>query len=150
MNRWEWLEGLEAQSPIEIAVEQMAKLVVEELLAWPPRVEASDTSFRARFDALLAPGATRPSPAAFTEAVRCARWELDRNFDAIEFYERNNQRASACPEPRDQLASELIAHYILEAFFVLMEKTDYRVQRKDVSAGIDSVERQLAHAWNAV
>ncbi len=149
MDRWEWLEGIKAESVVSVAVKHMARLVADELLDWPPHVATTDQRFYGRFGEVLQAGSPRPARAAYDEALRCARWELARDFEAIEYYDRNNKRAQACPEPRDRLASEFIQHYVLEAFFVLMEKTDYRVKRKDVVAGLDGVERRLSLSWDA-
>lgn len=149
VDRWEWLEGVRRESAISVAVKQLAGLVADEVLRWPPRVALAEGHFQNRFGEILAPGAARPSRRAFEEALRCARWEIARDFAAIDFYERNGQRGKACSSRRDLLASEFIEQYILEAFFVLMEKTDSRVKRKDVLVGIDWVERRINVAWDA-
>lgn len=144
-NRWEWLEGLKAETPIEIAVKYVAALAADELTAWPPSVSSPQNG--SRFSELLEFGAERPSLPAYEEAIKRGRWELLRDFDAIDFYARNNHIAQACPSKRDQLASEFIQHYILESFFTLMEKTEYRVKRKDVIPGLDMVERRVKLVW---
>lgn len=146
-NRWEWLEGLKPESPIDVAVKYVAALIADELAAWPPPVSFAAGQSESRFGDLLGPGAERPSLAAFEEAIRRGRWELERNFDAIDHYARNRHIEAACPSERDRVASEFIQHYILESFFTLMEKTDYRVKRRDVIPGMDMVERRLKLIW---
>ncbi len=146
-NRWEWLEKLSPEPAILVAVKYMAKLVADELTSWPPEVSAAEGQASSRFAELLEPGAVRPSLAAYEEALKRARMELTRDFDAIDFYERNHHLAKACPSPRDQLASEFIQHYILESFFVLMERTDHRVKRKDVIIGVEFVEQRIKLLW---
>jgi len=150
MDRWEWLEGIKAESATSVAVKHLAKIVADELLEWPPRVEVTQEQFRSKFVDILSPGTARPTRRAFEEAIRRARWELARDFDAIDFYERNGHLAKAIPDARDRLASEFIQHYILEAFFVLMEKTDYRVKRPDIKRGLDWVERRIEVAWGGL
>jgi hypothetical protein len=142
-NRWDWLEGLKAESAIAVAVKYMAKLIADELFSWPPEVSLAQGPASSRFSELFEAGAPRPSIAAFEQAIQRARLELARDYDAINFYERNHHLAKACPEPREQLASEFIQHYILESFFVLMEKTNYQVKRKDALVGIDLLERRI-------
>ena len=143
VDRWEWLEGLRPESPIQVAVKYMAAQIAEELTAWPPDVMAAKGQESVSYAELLKPGSPRPALSAFQEAIKRARWELGREFDAINFYERNHHLAKACPDPRNQEASRFIQHYILESFFVLMEKTDYRVKRKDVLIGVDLLEKKL-------
>ena len=142
-NRWEWLEGLKPESAIAVAVKYMAKLVLEELTDWPPEVRLAEGRGPSRFAEVLAPGAPRPPWPAFEEAIKRARWELERDYDAINHYERNHYLAKSCPEPLDQVASEFIQHFILEAFYTLIEKTESRVKRRDVLVGLDSLERRL-------
>ncbi len=146
-DRWEWLEGLKPESPIEVAVKYVASMTADALASWPPAVRMAQDHSERRFGDLLERGAKRPSLPAFEEAIKRARWELQRDYDAIDFYARNNHVAEACPAERDQVASEFIEHYILESFFTLMEKTEYRVKRKDVLVGLDMVERRIKLVW---
>lgn len=146
-DRWEWLEGLKAESPIEVAVKYVAALTADALAAWPPAIQMAEGQSGGRFMALLEPGAERPGLAAFEEAIKRARWDLLRDYDALDFYARNNHIAKTCPSERDQLASEFIQHYVLESFFALMEKTEYRVKRKDVVVGLDMVEKRVKLVW---
>lgn len=146
-NRWEWLEGLKPESPIDVAVKYVAAMVADAITAWPPVVRSVEGQSGSRFRDVLEAGAERPSLAAYEEAIKRARWELLRDYDAIDFYARNNHIATACPSERDQLASEFIQHYVLESFFVLMEKTEYRVKRSDVLPGLDMVEKRVKLLW---
>ncbi|MCP4448947.1 MAG: hypothetical protein GY811_26980 [Myxococcales bacterium] len=146
VDRWEWLEGLKPESPIEVAVKYVAAMTADALTAWPPPIQMAEGQ-DGRFGEILEPGADRPSLEAYEEAIKLARWELERNYEAIDFYARNNHIADACPATRDRLASEFIQHYVLESFFMLMEKTEYRVKRSDVLAGLGMVERRIKLVW---
>jgi hypothetical protein len=145
-DRWQWLERIQPESPISVAVKYVARMVADELLDWPPPINAPSGDGPSRFSEVLEAGSRRPSLAAFEQAIKRARWELTRDYDAIDFYERNHHLAKACPNTRDQLGSELIQHYILESFFELMERTEYRVKRKDVIVGVDMVRRRIAQS----
>jgi len=146
-DRWEWLEGLKPESPIDVAVKYVAAITANSLAAWPPVVKIAEGPNGSRFADILESGAERPSLAAYEEAIKRARWELRRDYEALDFYARNNHIANACPAERDQVASEFIQHYILESFFSLMEETEYRVKRKDVIPGLDMIERRLKLIW---
>ena len=146
-NRWEWLEGLKPQSAVAVAVKYMAEQIADELTHWPPEVSPAEGQSSSRLSGLLEPGSPRPSLPAYEEALKRARWELARDFDAIDYYERNHHLAKICPDERDQLASEFIGHYVLESFFVLMERTEYRVKRKDALIGIDLLQRRIKLVW---
>lgn len=142
-NRWEWLEGLKPESPVTVALKYMAEQISTELTKWPPEVSATDGNEATAYSDILEAGSPRPALVAFEEAIKRARWELARDFDAIDYYERNHHLEKACPSQRDQKASVFIQHYILESFFMLMERTEYRVKRKDALRGIDFLERHL-------
>lgn len=146
-NRWDWLERLQPESAIGVAVRYVAEQVAKDLLRWPPRVVATEGPNYRRFAELLEPGSRRPALAAYQQAIKRARWDLAREFDAIDHYERNHHLEEACPDPRNQLASELIRDYILESFFGLMERTEYRVKRADVLVGIHQLERLIERLW---
>ena len=149
INRWEWLEGLKQESAIEVCVKYLVQLIADELTNWPPDVALPEPRGSSRFSDLFTDDSTRPPLTAYNEAIKRVRWELARNFDAIDFYERNHHLAKACPARRDQLASEFIQHYILESFFALMERTEYRVKRKDALVGTDLLARRLEVVWFA-
>lgn len=147
-NRWDWLERLQRESAISVAVRYVAEQVAaEDLTHWPPRVAAAAGPHYRRFAELLEPGSRRPALAAYQQAIKRARWDLAREFDAIDFYERNHHLEEACPDPRNQVASDLIRDYILESFFRLMEQTEYRVKRADVLVGVDQLERLIERVW---
>ena len=147
-NRWEWLEGVKPESPITVAIKYMAEQISKELRQWPPEVMPVGPNETNSYADILTPGSSRPSLSAFAEAIKRARWELARDFDAIDFYERNHHLAKACPSARDQNASVFIQHYILESFFTLMERTEYRVKRADALEGVDLLERHFKQ-WGA-
>jgi hypothetical protein len=149
-DRWAWLESMKPESMISATVKYMARQVAEELLAWPPEVAMAQSHAASRFGEILRLGAPRPSLSAYEQAIQRARWELLREFDAIDDYERNHRIADHCPAERDQVASEFIQHYILESFFALMEKTDYRIKRKDVLVGVDALGPLIKSMWLAV
>jgi hypothetical protein len=146
-NRWEWLESMKPESMISATVKYMTRQIAEEILAWPPQVSAMQTHAASRFSKILRPDAPRPALAAYEEALRRARWELERDYDAIDDYERNHRIAEACSAERDQIASEFIQHYILESYFALMEKTDYKIKRKDVLLGVEALGPLIKSMW---
>jgi hypothetical protein len=147
-NRWNWLEGLKPESAVEVGVKYVASMIADELSDWPPRVIIGEDPASKRFAELLEPGTRRPSLTAFHEAVRRARWELARDYDAIDHYERNHHLADACPSPRDRLGSELMRHFILESFFELIERTENRVKRADVLVGLELLEGHVRARWS--
>jgi hypothetical protein len=149
-RRWNWLEGLKPESAVEVGVKYVARMIADELSDWPPRIVLGDDVAGRRYEELVAPGAKRPSLTAFREAVRRVRWELERDFEAIDHYERNHRLADACPDARDRMGSELMRHFILESFFELIERTDNRVKRADVLVGLEHLDRHVTARWTTL
>ncbi len=143
MNRWEWLEGLQKETPARVATRELSKLLVTELRNGPPAVEWSDTSHRERFSALYEPGAWNPSETAVREAVQRLQWELTRNFDAISHYERNHLLHERCPGANEYLSSDFLHFYLYEAFLQLIETTENRIQRRDILDCLSELESWL-------
>jgi len=75
-DRWAWIEGIRPQTPVEIALSQMAKIFLEDLTHWPPEVAGAER----RYDDLFRrsgerigtwPAMMRPS--STTSATTCLR-----------------------------------------------------------------------------
>ncbi len=149
-DRFRSPDSLEKNTAVQAGVKYVAGMIADDLSDWPPSIALDDTPRSQRFVELVAPGAKRPSLAAFVEAVKQVRWELERDFEAIAHYERNHHLEQACPDPRDRLASELIRHYILESFLSLIERTENRVKRADVLVGLSRLETHVRARWGSL
>lgn len=147
MNRWDWIEDIKAVTPGHVAVRELGKVLADELGAWPPEVEWCDEGTRQRFAEILAPTAPSPSTSALAESLKLVRWELGHDFEAIDQYQRNHHLEKACPAQADQLACSFLQSYFIEAFLELIERTDNRVMRSDLTDGIDKLETRIKQAW---
>lgn len=147
-KRWEWLEGVRPQTLVEWAVTQMAATLLKELSSWPPDVAWSDSSAEERYRDLFTAGAPSPSQAAFDQAITRARWDLTRDYEALEHYQRNNMLERSCPEPYDRLASAFIETYLTEALFELIERMENRVKRRDAISCLDQLSQLLKSTRN--
>ena len=139
-RRWEWLEGVRAQTAAQWAVTEMAKILLQELASWPSDVAWADSASEGRYRELFAAEARTPSSAAITEAIARTRWELTHDDEALEHYRRNDLLERACPEPYDQLASAFIETYLTEALLELIERTENRLKRRDAVSCLDQLE----------
>lgn len=147
-RRWEWLEGVRAQTAVEWAVTQMATILLKELSSWPPDVAWTDSEAERRYGDLFAAGAPPPSRAAFEQAITRARWDLARDHEALDHYRRNNMLERSCPAPHDRLASAFIETYLTEALFELIERTESRVKRRDAISCLDQLSRLVKSSCN--
>ena len=147
MSRWDYLEGVKAETPTKVAVRELGRILVEELSAWPPEVDWLDASMRKRFACLYVPFTAPPSESVVVESLRRVRWELTRDFEAIDHYERNHHLEKACPGKNDRAARDLIANYLYEALLQLIERTENRVKRSELVDGLPLLEAGLRAAW---
>ncbi len=147
MAKFDWIEGLIPQTPIQLAVKELGKELANQTRHWPPST-ITPNEVGAHFAPLLAPGAPRPSFTAVTEALRRLRWELERDFIAADNYARTERLIEACPLPYDQLASDMLLAYFLEAHLGLVEATQNRVKRKDLLFGLDDFAARLGAVWH--
>lgn len=146
-GRWEFLEGVRAIGAAEAIARELAKQLAEELRGWPPAVELGDEPQARKFAPLFASGARRPSAAALREGFRLARWEMQHDLEAIDYYLRNDHAGRAAPDPYDRLALEFVWRYLTEALLVVREATEGRVKRRDLLVALDLAERYLLADW---
>ena len=146
--RWDFLEGVTAVEAAEAVAGEYAKVLVEELRAWPLRVEWSDPALARRFAPLYAAGELlsprQPSEAAVREGFRLARWDLLHEQAAIDDYLRNDHGGRACPDAYDRLSLELVWRWLVEALLELGERTEGRLKRRHLLDCLDRAERMLA------
>ncbi len=138
-SRWERL--LEAK-PIPILdhlVEEVAKLFAETLKAWPVEVDEADAATRT----LLENHPKRPDDAAFREAFRLAKWDLNREFDAYDDYIRN-VRWMAVGLPADTRPMLLfLSRFMTEQALGLNEATQGRIDRARMIRVLERTEGLL-------
>ena len=108
MGRWDAIDRIRKQSAIEAIVAQMAKVLFDELSNWPPQITWSDqTTMKEKYEALFAPHAARPCAAAYAEAVKQARWDFSREFEALEHYRRNHHLEQVVDGAYDRTSERL-------------------------------------------
>lgn len=137
-GRWEWLEGVRKIDAAQAIGEELGRLLVGELRAWPPQIEWEDAGKRARFAPLYAPDARAPSQRALLDGLHLARLELERDPDAVGAFLRE---AGAGAAPHDALARELVWQWAYEAALVVLEEAHGRVRRKDLIGGLELAAR---------
>jgi hypothetical protein len=131
VGRWDFLEGVKAVGGPEAVALELAKVLAEELRAWPLRLEWTDPTQAVRFAAVLA---DRPTESALRDGFRLARWDLLHETDAIDQHVKSVGLAPAV---------ELVWRWLVEATLELAEKTEGRVKRTHLVACLDRAERLL-------
>ena len=145
-GRWERLLEQKPVPLLEHLLQEVARLLRQELDVWPLPIEELDVATGRGFAELLAAGAPRPAEAVFTEALRLARWDLERDTDAVDDYFRNRRYGPAGLGQADRPALLLISRWLVEQLLSLGEATHARVKRPEMVRVLARLEAGRASA----
>lgn len=129
-GRWDWIEGLKRQSLTETVITEAAKILADEVAAWPPVIDWVDERAAARFAPLYAALAPLPSLDAIEHGFARATLLYLRETDALTRLDRHGPPTS---NEIDRLASELLSDWLPEWLYELRERTDGRLPRADLA-----------------
>lgn len=140
-RRFDWLYDLQKQPVRQVICERFAAELCRELEAWPPPfVEWVSEELRRRWAAGLA---ERPRPEVLRLALRLARLDLSREFEAEERLLRDEAPA-ALRTPGDEAACHLLVRFVTEKCLGLKEWAEgARLTRADLLGAVERVERKL-------
>jgi hypothetical protein len=143
-NRWERLLDKKPIPLLEHLLAEVARLLTKELRGWPLNVLELDVATGGAFVDLLAKDAPRPPKEVFTEALKLARWDLERASDATDDYFRNRRYLTAGVADADRPALLLVSRWLVEQLLSLGEATEGRVKRADMAGVLDSLRLSLS------
>jgi hypothetical protein len=142
-DRWEWLEGLRSTSIEEALAHEAARVLADELLAWPPPIAWDDPRAEAEFAPLFQPDARRPPLVAIGLGFRFARWELERQFEAIDHAARNHLLERELTDEQDRLAARFLWRWLPEWLLELKERAGPRITRAHLIVALDQAEARV-------
>jgi hypothetical protein len=137
-SRWDLLLEQRPIPLVEHLLEEVAKLLANDLRGWPPPIEELDPALGVRFAPLLGPDVPRPEEALFEEAFRLARWELEREVEAVDEYMRNRRWELRGLAPDRKQALLFVSRWLVEQLLSLREYTHSKISRPML---IDCLER---------
>jgi hypothetical protein len=132
LDRWSRFFEPRALTPVEMLQDALVKELTPELERWPlPVMEWHDPALEARFAPLRDPACPRPCSAAFKAAFQLAVWELEREYEAIDEFYRNDRAAQLTADPREALALVFVHRWLTDSMLELLEVTP-RLRRADL------------------
>jgi hypothetical protein len=143
-TRWDLILERKPIPVLEHLLEEVSKLFAKELAAWPPQVTEFDAQTGAAVAALLAERPQRPDARVYAEALTLTRWDLAREFDALDDYWRNARFAAAGLTVADKPVLLFLSRFMAEQLLSLGEATSGRVTRARMLDVLARVERHLA------
>lgn len=142
-SRWDYLFEAKRIPMMDHLLEEVAKLLAKDLERWPPPVEEIDLDAGGQFAPLFTEPTPKPAPGVYAEALRLARWDLTREFDAYDDYMRNNRYLERGLAPTDRLPMLFLSRWVVEQMLGLSESTDGRVTRKLMGQCLDRLEARM-------
>jgi hypothetical protein len=143
MGRWDYLIDRKPQELKDYVLDEVAERLVEELRAWPTRVdEWLDEPLRNRFRAAL----LRPSmPATDTLRVACemARRELLRDYDLIDVFWRSGSYRDLLPDDIEETTAHFVTRFLVDAALGFQELAQNKFARRELVTLIEKVEDRL-------
>lgn len=142
-SRWDFLLETKPVPLVEHLKDEVAKLLARELESWPPPMTELDPGWVRKHATVFEPGAPRPPDALYREAFRLARWELERDVEAVDDYMRNQRFVERGLAPTDKSALLVLSRWLTEQLLQLTEATENRVKRKDLIDILEKLSRRL-------
>ena len=122
LGRWGRFFEPRTLTPLEMLMDALVKELTPELERWPPPVvEWLDPALEARFAPVLVQTCPRPGTAVFRAAFQLATWELERKYDAIDEFYRNDRASELTTEPREALALVFLHRWLTDSMLELLE-----------------------------
>jgi hypothetical protein len=142
-TRWELLLDQKPIPLIEHLLDQVARLFAAELAAWPPRITEFDAQTGATLEGLLEAQPDRPDERVYAEAFRLTRWDLGRDFEAVDDYWRNQRHLEVGLTPAHKPMILFLTRYLSEQLLSLGEATEGRVTRARMLDALGRTERHF-------
>lgn len=140
-RRWERILDSKPTTLVDHLMTEAAKTLWEELGSWPPPIEELELAGARAHGDVLSPGSPVPPRGAYREAIRLARWDLQREFEAFDDYVRNRRWTAAQLADGDKPAILFLASYLTESLLALREATGGRVKRDDLVVALDRLDK---------
>lgn len=149
-SRWDFVYDLKPVALEEHLLDEVAKVLSEELSSWPLPVSGWNLpGDEARFSRLLGPGSRRPDPPTFVAAFRLARMELSREILQIDDFMRNERWREHTDAGDGYEAMILVSRYLTEQMLALGEATEGRLNRAKLVSCLAQTERRFFSALGA-
>lgn len=133
-KRYEPILEAKAVPAKDALVDLLAKELVEMCQSFPPeerQVEWHDENLRRRLQGRLQE-LPKADPALVDEVSRLMVWDLEREFEAIDHYFRNQAFGAACPTALHVEALQLLWRVGVEVLLTRKDEAQHHLKRKDL------------------
>jgi len=141
--RWELLLDQKPRPIREHLLDEVAKLMADELEQWPLPLGQIDPAPMKAFASLMEPDVPRPPRAAYEEAFRLTRWELARELEACDEYFRNRRWEDRGLPREARTALLFLSRWMVEQMLSLGEATGGKINRSSMRQCLDRIDRRF-------
>lgn len=142
-SKWDLVLERRPRPVLDYLVDEVAQLFAAELERWPPAVEdAAEGSLAS----LLVTQPRRPDRRVYEAAFALARWDLEREVEAIDDYFRNQRYLGVGLAPGDRALLLFMSRLIVEHLLALQEATNGRLGRPRLIEVLDRTRQALSAA----
>jgi hypothetical protein len=142
-GRWERVLDQKPRPIQEHLTDEVAALFAQDLLAWPPSLEALDPATAEALTGLLAAHPAAPSRTVYVEAFRLTAFDLGREPEAIDDYFRNRRYLEVGLGPEDRGLLQFLGRLMAEQLLALGEATQGRFKRPQLLEVLARTRRAL-------
>lgn len=142
-SRWERILESKPIPVLEHLKDEAAKFLARDLQSWPPPMIEIDADYAKKNIDVVGPDSKRPEDKVLLEAIRLAKWDLDREFDAFDEYMRNQRYLDRGLRESDRAVLLFLQRWLTEQLLGLNEATEGRVKRKDMLDVLDRLSRLM-------
>ncbi len=140
-TRWERLLESKPVPILDHLVEEVAQLFAQDLARWPLEIDEFEGAQGEAVRALFVERPQPPSPEAWRQAFKLARWDVDRELEAYDDYVRNRRWLEAGLAPGDRALLLFLSRFLSEQAWGLAEATHGRLTRHRLLEVLDRTER---------
>ncbi|MDF1562943.1 MAG: hypothetical protein P1V51_07855 [Deltaproteobacteria bacterium] len=141
---YEWLYELKPIPIKEKVLEEVVRHILEELKTWPPPVTDWESEAAGQRFAPLYEEPRPPTPALWRRALQLVRWEMEREFEAIDETMRNERWREDDDHAQAHAALLLIWQWLTELLLAVREHSQQSITRSDLVRVVDLLEPKLA------
>jgi hypothetical protein len=124
-DRWARFHEARRITALEMLQDEVVKELVRELGGWPlPVAVWHDERLRERFEPVQDPACPRPGPAIYRAALQLTVWEMEREFEAIDEFYRNDRAAELSGDARERLGLVFLHRWLTDSMLELLEAVE--------------------------
>ena len=142
MSRWDKFHNARSITTNELLRQAVVDELWADLTNWPLSVEHwHDPALRERYAPVLAHDCPRPALPVLQTGLQLARWELERDYEALDDFARNDRGAKLTGSGLEALSLEFLHRWLTDCLLEVLEVTE--LKRSNLIDALQQLEARL-------